>query len=66
MRNPIQPTPERPFPLPDRVLRDGWWLTELPGPVVGGRQHVWVVMREEGASERDRDERERKHFMAGA
>ena len=25
MRNPIQPSLDRPFPLPDRILRDGWW-----------------------------------------
>jgi hypothetical protein len=66
MRNPIQPTPDRPFPLPDRILSDGWWLTELPGPVVDGRQHVWVVIREEGAIERDRNEGKRGHFLAGA
>jgi hypothetical protein len=66
MRNPIQPTADRPFPLPDRILSDGWWLTELPGPVVNGRQHVWVVIREEGAIERDRGEGKREHFLAGA
>lgn len=27
MRNPIPATPTRPIPLPDCILRDGWWLT---------------------------------------
>lgn len=66
MRNPISPTADRPFPLPDRVLNDGWWLTERPGPVVNGTQHVWVVIREEGASERDRGEDQREHLLARA
>lgn len=25
MRNPIQPSPDRPIPLPDRILMDAWW-----------------------------------------
>jgi hypothetical protein len=25
MRNPIQPSPERPIPLPDCILMDAWW-----------------------------------------
>ncbi|HVY50187.1 MAG TPA: hypothetical protein VHA07_01360 [Devosia sp.] len=25
MRNPIQPSPDRPIPLPDCILMDGWW-----------------------------------------
>lgn len=25
MRNPIQPSPDRPVPLPDCILMDGWW-----------------------------------------
>lgn len=26
MRNPIQPSPDRPIPLPDRILMDAWWV----------------------------------------
>jgi hypothetical protein len=26
MRNPIQPSPDRPIPLPDCILMDGWWV----------------------------------------
>jgi hypothetical protein len=25
MRNPIQPSPARPIPLPDCILLDAWW-----------------------------------------
>jgi len=25
MRNPIHPSPDRPIPLPDCILMDGWW-----------------------------------------
>jgi len=25
MRNPIQPSPDRPVPLPDCILLDAWW-----------------------------------------
>ena len=25
MRNPIQPSPDRPIPLPDCILVDAWW-----------------------------------------
>ena len=25
MRNPILPSPDRPIPLPDCILMDGWW-----------------------------------------
>lgn len=25
MRNPIQPSPARPIPLPDCILMDAWW-----------------------------------------
>lgn len=25
MRNPIQPSPDRPIPLPDCILMDAWW-----------------------------------------
>jgi hypothetical protein len=63
MRNPIQPTSDRPFPLPDRILSDGWWLTIAPVP-----SEDWceasVVTGEEGAIERDRGEGKRKHIVA--
>ena len=32
MRNPIQPSLDRPFPLPDRILRDGWWVDVKRAP----------------------------------
>lgn len=44
MRNPIQPTPDRPIPLPDCILMDAWWtgtLRDRPErlrPVTGARQ----------------------------
>ena len=32
MRNPITPSPSRPIPLPDCILRDGWWAVEAVRP----------------------------------
>jgi hypothetical protein len=31
MRNPIQPSPDRPIPLPDCILMDGWWADRDDG-----------------------------------
>lgn len=31
MRNPIQPSPDRPIPLPDCILLDGWWADAKRG-----------------------------------
>ncbi len=31
MRNPIIASPNRPIPLPDCILQDGWWMTEPRG-----------------------------------
>jgi hypothetical protein len=31
MRNPIQPSPDRPIPLPDCILMDGWWADQQGG-----------------------------------
>jgi hypothetical protein len=56
MRNTIAVTADRPIPLPDRILSDGWWLVARPTPTP-----VWerlgIVGRGEG--ERDRDSGER-------
>jgi hypothetical protein len=54
MRNPIQSTADRPFPLPDRVISDGWWLIERARPVT--RVAPRIVAREEAEHERDRGE----------
>ena len=32
MQNPIHPTPDRPLPLPDSILLDGWWIARDDGP----------------------------------
>jgi hypothetical protein len=53
MRNPIVATADRPIPLPDRVLSDGWWLIRPAAPVAE-RKRLWTVTSEEGARERDR------------
>jgi hypothetical protein len=58
MRNPIRATPERPYPLPDCILRDGWWLIVRPHKEAAGRD--WprafqiIEGREEGQIDRYR------------
>lgn len=53
MRNPIHPSPERPIPLPDCILMDGWWadrrddLRERSGSV-----RRLMSRREEGPHDR--------------
>jgi hypothetical protein len=61
MRNPIPITADRPFPLPDRVLSDGWWLIERARPVE--RAALRLVGREEDASERHRSEGQRTEVV---
>ena len=53
MRNPIHPSPDRPIPLPDCILMDGWWadrrdeLRERSGSVLR-----LMSQREEGPNDR--------------
>jgi hypothetical protein len=61
MRNPIAITADRPFPLPDRVLSDGWWLIERARPVE--RAALRLVSTQEGQRERDRSERSRAEVV---
>jgi hypothetical protein len=63
LRNPIQSTADRPFPLPDRILEDGWWLTAAPMRD-GGPRRGWVASSREGTSERDRSESEGQRNVA--
>jgi hypothetical protein len=55
MRNLIAATADRPIPLPDRILSDGWWLIERAEPIAETRR-LWAVTSEEGARERDSSE----------
>jgi hypothetical protein len=61
MRNPIQPSPDRPIPLPDCILLDAWWADRADGL----RERSPVVLRlvsgnrEEGAYDRP-EQRERR------
>lgn len=55
MRNPIQPSPDRPIPLPDCILMDAWWTdrrVELREPTVALR--LVHADREEGRHDRHR------------
>jgi hypothetical protein len=64
MRNPIHPTADRPIPLPDCILSDGWWLTERAQPIEDGLRRLRVISGEEGKSERDRGQAEQGLFVA--
>jgi hypothetical protein len=60
MRNPIQPSPDRPIPLPDCILMDAWWAdrtadTRDRSPVV---LRLVSGNREEG--QHDRSNREQR------
>ena len=53
MRNPIQPSPDRPIPLPDCILMDAWWTDrrdELRERPVGLR--LVQIESEEGRHDR--------------
>jgi hypothetical protein len=53
MRNPIQPSPDRPIPLPDCILMDAWWTDrrdELRERPVGLR--LVTVEKQEGRHDR--------------
>jgi len=53
MRNPIQPTPARPVPLPDCILMDAWWTERRDGVRRGtGRLRLITEAREEGPDDR--------------
>jgi hypothetical protein len=55
MRNPIQPSPDRPIPLPDCILMDAWWTDrrdELRDRPAGLR--LVHLDREEGRHDRHR------------
>ncbi len=52
MRNPIQPSPERPIPLPDCILMDAWW-TDRRDDVRDRSGRVRLIgTREEGPYDR--------------
>jgi hypothetical protein len=55
MRNLIAVTADRPIPLPDRILSDGWWLIRRAAPIAESRR-LWAVTTNEGAHERDSSE----------
>ena len=59
MRNPIQPSPDRPIPLPDCILMDAWWADrreEVRERPAGLR--LVIGEREEGPHDRiHRDDR---------
>lgn len=53
MRNPIQPSPDRPIPLPDCILMDAWW-TDRREDMREGPERLRLVIgtREEGPNDR--------------
>jgi hypothetical protein len=54
MRNPIQPSPDRPIPLPDSILMDAWWTdSREDAPGRAGRLLRLVIGKsEEGSHDR--------------
>lgn len=64
MRNPIQPSPDRPIPLPDCILMDAWWADRE-----AARERPQVALRlvsgnrEEGPDDRSH-ERSGRAFRA--
>ena len=65
MRNPITPSPDRPFPLPDRILQDGWWLVEPRRPERQVDLRVIAGARDEGRIERHHSREHRKDTQLG-
>ena len=52
MRNPIPASPDRPIPLPDCILMDGWWAHRPdPRPREGGRVLRLVTAEPAGSRE---------------
>jgi hypothetical protein len=56
MRNPIISSPNRPIPLPDCILQDGWWLVEPRGEQ---RADLHVIA---GAKDEGRIDRHHRHY----
>lgn len=54
MRNPIQPSPDRPIPLPDCILMDAWWaeIREMPRERSDRGPRLVIGNREEGPYDR--------------
>ncbi len=55
MRNPIQPSPDRPVPLPDCILMDAWWADHREETSGTTRQLLQIISgkRDEGRNDRD-------------
>jgi hypothetical protein len=61
MRNPIQPSPDRPIPLPDCILMDAWWADRRDELRQRPVELRLVVDREEGRHDRyRRDDRRQR------
>jgi hypothetical protein len=56
MRNPILPSPNRPIPLPDCILMDGWWADRRDEL----RERSGSVLRLVGEREEDPDDRSQR------
>lgn len=56
MRNPIQPSPDRPIPLPDCILMDAWWADKRDDARERSPSVLRLVtgQREEGNDRSDR------------
>lgn len=52
MRNPIQPSPSRPIPLPDCILMDAWWADRHDETRERDKGLRLVIDREEGPNDR--------------
>jgi hypothetical protein len=53
MRNPIQPSPDRPIPLPDCILMDAWWTqVDADRRERSDRLRLVIGAREEGPDDR--------------
>jgi hypothetical protein len=54
MRNPIQPSPDRPIPLPDCILMDSWWADRRDEPRDRSAAALRLVIgeRQEGSYDR--------------
>lgn len=59
MRNPIHPSPDRPIPLPDCILMDGWWADRQAELRAGARSELRLVVseRDEGLDDRSHERR---------
>jgi hypothetical protein len=59
MRNPIQPSLDRPVPLPDCILTDAWWADLRDDTRSDTRQLLQIISgkRDEARSEREHADR---------